>query len=266
MAAPRTSVEPPRTEARQPGEGLSVQTLIIAAFASGIAAVVVSYFWARGTILFSAMTPVAVAIISEMLKKPVESERLRGSVRAASSIARPRSGRTPKVIAPPPRPPDERPEQRGDDVEGGPVRVYSSGTTRRPRMDGSPTARRRVRLKVAVVTGLAAFLIAAAALTLPEIIFGGSVGGGGGNTTYFGGGEDTQEKGESQDGAGDGQKDAPAQQGGDEGPQGPGSGEDGDGSSRDPGGESTAPETAPSSPEDTGPTTPPPPSPAPPAP
>ena len=44
-----------------------------------------------------------------MLKKPVESERLRSGVRNVSSVSRPRSGRTPKVIAPPPRGLDDPP-------------------------------------------------------------------------------------------------------------------------------------------------------------
>jgi hypothetical protein len=229
-----------------------VQTLIIAAVASGVAAVVVSHFWERGTILFSAMTPVAVALISEALRKPVESERLRSGVRSVSSVARPpnvsrpRSGRTPRVLAPPPAGVDEGLRQREEGVEAGPVRVYSSGSNRRPRDPGAPSPRRRLHLKVAVVTGLVAFLIAAAALTLPELIFGGSVGGGGGNTTYFGGGSDTSKEGESQDGnSTDGQSDEPTQQ--DSGSESDGSGDEPSDGSDQP--ESTTPETTPADPQ-----------------
>ena len=251
MAAPRTSVEPPRTEVREPKQGLSAQTLIIAAIASGVAAIIVSQFWESGTIFASAMTPVAVAIISELLRKPVESERLRSGVRSVSSVAkppsvsRPRSGRTPRVMAPPPAGVDEGLRQREEGVEAGPVRVYSSGSNRRPRDPGfSP--RRRLHLKVAVVTGLIAFLIAAAALTLPELIFGGSVGGSGRNTTYFGGGESTSKKGESQDGnSTDGQSDAPTQQDSGSG-SGDGGDEPSDGSDQP---ETTTPETTPADPQ-----------------
>jgi hypothetical protein len=227
VAASRTSVEPPGTEVQPPPakEGLSVQTLIIAALASGIAAVVVSHFWQRGTILFSAMTPVAVALISEALRRPVESERLRSGVRNVSSVAkppsfaRPRSGRTPRVMAPPTPPSvDDGLRQREEGVEAGPVRVYSSGSNKRPKSlngaSGSSGSRfqfRRAHVKIAVITGLVAFLIAAAVLTLPELIFGGSVTGGGRNTTYFGGGSKTSEKGESQDGNSDNQSDEPTQ-------------------------------------------------------
>jgi hypothetical protein len=208
-------VQPPPAK-----EGLSVQTLVIAALASGIAAVLVSHFWQRGTILFSAMTPVAVALISEALRKPVESERLRSGVRSVAkppNFARPRSGRTPTVMAPPTPSVDEGLRQRDEGVEAGPVRVYSSGSNKRPKsLNGASGAGgsrfSRAHVKVAVITGLVAFLIAAAVLTLPELIFGGSVTGGGRSTTVFGGGSSTSEKGESQDGNSDNQSDEPTQQ------------------------------------------------------
>lgn len=213
MAVPRTSIEPPRTEVRErSGGSLSIQTLIIAAIASGLAAVVVSHLWARGTVLFSAMTPVAVALISEMLKKPVQSERVRGSVRAVSSFSRPRSGRTPRVMAPPTPGIDEGLEQREEGVEAGPVRVYSSGANKLPRGIGSPSPRRKLHLKIAVITGLVGFLIAAAALTLPELIFGGSVSGGHRGTTYFGGSSSTKSDSSKDSTTNDGQSDSTDQQ------------------------------------------------------
>ena len=225
MAVPRTSVEPPRTEVEpQEKEGLSVQTLMIAALASGIAAIIVSQFWESGTIFASAMTPVVVAVASELLRKPVESERLRSGVRSVSSsasFARPRSGRTPSVMAPPTPGVDEGLRRREEGVEPGPVRVYSSGTNKSPRSlptngDGrGRSPRRRLHLKVAVITGLIAFLIAAAVLTLPELIFGSSVTGGGRNTTYFGGGSNTEKKKDSKDSEStDGQSDEPTQDSG----------------------------------------------------
>jgi hypothetical protein len=206
VAVPRTSVQPPRTEAppRQKKEGLDVQTLVIAAVSSGIAAVVVAHFWHRGTIFASAMTPVVVAVVSDMLKRPVQSERLRSSVRSVSSFNRPSSGRTPKVMAPPTPGVDEGLEQRENGVEAGPVRVYSSGTNKRPRAT-SASPRRRLHLKIAVITGLIAFLIAAAALTLPELLFGGSVAGSHRSTTYFGGGSSSSDKSKSEDNSGDNQ-------------------------------------------------------------
>ena len=222
MADPRTTAEPP-TQAAPKSGGLSAQTLIIAAVSSAIAAIVVSRLWEQGTIIASAMTPVVVALVSEALRKPIQSDRVRRPVRAAGSSAsrvsrisqreeaRPPSGRTPNVIAPPPPSVDEGLRQRGEGVEPGPVKVYSSGSHRRPGAGGGGRGSRRV--KVAVATGLIAFLVAAVALTLPELIFGGSVSGGERGTTYFGGGESSREKGESQDGdSRDGQPDEPTQE------------------------------------------------------
>ena len=200
MAVPRTSVEAPATTDQPPRrDGLSLQTLITAAVASGVAAIIVSHLWDKGTIAASAMTPVIVAIVSEGLKKPVQSDLVRGSVRAASStIARPRSGRTPTVIAPPRGSLDEELRQREEGLDAGPVRVYSTGSNRRsPLSLDSP--RRQLHLKLAVITGLVAFVIAAAALTLPELIFGGSVTGGHRTTTYFGGGTSSKDEKKAKD-------------------------------------------------------------------
>ena len=102
------------------------------------------------------------------------------------------------------------PAQREEGVEAGPVARLLERI--------QPAAARRVagargascHLKIAVITGLIGFLIAAAALTLPELIFGGSVGGGDRDTTYFGGGSSSKDKGESQDGKSDGQTDQPS--------------------------------------------------------
>lgn len=265
MASPRTSVAPPETQVREPREGLSVQTLTIAAMASGLAAITVSQFWEQGTIFASAMTPVVVAIVSELLRKPVESERVRGSVRAASSIARPRSGRTPTVMAPPTPGVDEGLQQREQGVEAGPVRVYSSGSNRRPSgITSSP--RRRLHPKIAVITGLIGFLIAAAALTLPELIFGGSVSGGHRDTTYFGGAGSSKGKDESKDGTSDGSADSPTQRQGNDSTA-PGDGQDRP--AQPPSGDQPAPdtqETAPPPSDSTTPVAPTPPAPSPPAP
>ena len=207
VALPRTSVQPPPTsEVKEPRQGLSITTLVIAAIASGTAAIVVSQFWENGTIFASAMTPVVVAILSEILRKPVESERVRSGVRSVSSVAkpssysRPQSGRTPSVMAPPTPGVDEGLKRREDGVEAGPVRVYSSGTNKAPtELANGSSPRRRLHLKVAVVTGLLAFVIAALVLTVPELIFGGSVGSSSRNTTVFGGGSDTSKKNDTKD-------------------------------------------------------------------
>ena len=198
----------PTLAPREEREGLSFQTLMIAAIASAAAAIVVSRLWDKGTIVASAMTPVIVALISEGLRRPMQSTVVRRPVRAVGSVAasrrtwrrgeaRPPSGRTPTVMAPPTAGVDEGLRQREEGLEAGPVRVYSSGSNRRPRAAASG-GRRRLHLKIAIVTGLVGFVIAALALTLPELIFGGSVTGHR-STTYFGGGAPTKTTGKAKD-------------------------------------------------------------------
>jgi hypothetical protein len=155
-------------------EGLRLSTLVIAAIASGAAAVIVSTFWTRGTILASAMTPVVVALVSEMLRKPVESDLVRKPLRVA------RSAVTSNVPVTFDR--GHRVDQPADEGAAAPdVRIYSTGSNR-----ARTKPHRNLRLKVAIGTGLAAFAIAVAVLTLPELVFGGSVAGHR-STTYFGG-------------------------------------------------------------------------------
>src|SRR5436305_4754819 len=189
--------DPKRTQQR---EGLSLQTLVIAAIASGTAAILTSHFWKAGTAFAAAMTPVIVAILKELLAKPIESDLVRKPVKmAASAIAAPgqprtrerrferpparepvgaRSGRLPSQ--PPPEIPlgddGTTPEglTPGDVVLTHPRRTY--GRDRKP-----------LRLKLAIVTGLLAFAVAVVVLTVPELVFGGAVASHH-NTTFFGGG------------------------------------------------------------------------------
>src|SRR4051812_49538849 len=60
-------------EPKQKSGGLSTQPLLISAAAAVAAATIVPMIWERGTILATAMTPVIVALVSEGLRKPVET-------------------------------------------------------------------------------------------------------------------------------------------------------------------------------------------------
>src|SRR3954470_16507642 len=175
-------------KASRQGEGLSLQTLIVAAVASGVAAVVVSHLWHEGTVLAAAMTPVFVAILKEALQRPIESDVVRRSAskvgevatarRAVSGLAagRAEAGRrsTPATgtVPPPPPPPSSNGQTSGGDVvASGPRRTYATTGTR----FRNPVARLRGRpLRVAIATGLLAFVVAVVVLTVPELIFGGS--------------------------------------------------------------------------------------------
>ena len=164
------------------GEGLSLQTLVVAAAASAVAAIVVSHLWKDGTVIAAAMTPVIVAITKEMLARPLESELVRKPVQQVGRLASSgrlvvpgragaRSSGETRVLPPP----DESPAEPGNGTASVPIRTYSSGRRRPP------------HLKIAVITGLIAFLIAAAVLTLPELIFGSAITSHH-STTLFGGG------------------------------------------------------------------------------
>jgi hypothetical protein len=144
-----------------------------------------------GTIYASALTPVIVAAVSEMLNRPANRvSELRQQRRTLVSESR--RLETARVVGGEPSPLRGAPEfAQGDaayeelgtngDTNGGSAgpsfAVY--GSRRSPR--------RILHPKVWIATGLAAFAIAVAVLTLPELIFGGAVATPH-ETTFFGGG------------------------------------------------------------------------------
>jgi hypothetical protein len=163
------------------GEGLSLQTLVIAAVAAGIAAVVTSYFWQRGTLISAALTPVIVAVVSEMLKRPAQTVRRAARSARTATPARPEVPLAHGAGAGPPSEGRSRelPAPREPAAAGmSEYKVYRSETTR-PRF-------RRIHWKIVLATAGIAFVIAVGALTLPELLFGSSVNGSD-STTFFGG-------------------------------------------------------------------------------
>jgi hypothetical protein len=162
------------------GGGLSLQTLLISATAAVAAATVVPLFWQRGTVIATAMTPVIVALVSEGLRKPVHhvstvaprvtrrsgtGAAVRRFEPAAASTRDPERvgarGVGPARFDPlPPHLRDDAPGVRDDDPFG----LRKASRTPRP------------RLKIALVTGALAFVIAAGVVTASELaLFGGSV-------------------------------------------------------------------------------------------
>jgi hypothetical protein len=185
--------------------GLSIQTLLISAAAAVAAATIVPMFWQRGTLIATAMTPVIVALVSEGLRKPVQTVSAaapkvtrRTGTGAAMRRFEPDAahtrdharvgarGRGPERFEPlPEHLREEAPSRRSDDPFG----------------LSAPARRSRPRLKIALATGVLAFLAAAAVVTASELaIFGGSVSGERGRTSLFGGEKrssgDAQEKDE----------------------------------------------------------------------
>jgi hypothetical protein len=155
--------DPPAT-----GGGLSLATLAIASASSLVAALVVSRLWGVGTLAGAAVTPVVVALVAEALHRP---RRVIQTVRRTrvgdhfDPLAEGRAGvregdlATARPPAPPPR-------------------TVHRVAVRRPG---------RRALAAALVTGIAAFAIAALVLPSGELVFGSSAGSGGARTTLFGG-------------------------------------------------------------------------------
>jgi len=176
------------------GGGLSLGTLIAASLASAVAAIVTSLFWESGTVPSAAITPLLVALLSEAFKRPTQKIGSTVSRRAARP-ARPLpeaagAGRPVDVpgrrLDPDPLPGGgvfELPEERVVPHQAGAGRTDEYGDIKVYRRGPNPVQR---HWRAALVTGLLAFGIAAAVLTLPELLFGDSVGGGG-KTTIFGG-------------------------------------------------------------------------------
>lgn len=164
-------------------DNLSLQTLVIAAIASGAAAIITSTFWKGGAIFTAAITPVIVSLVKEGLQRPMQSEVVRRPVQrlaetraAGRSRSYSRAGGGSRFEEPPRRPTSE-PRRRFEPAQRDmtPVQTYSAAR----RIDlGSR------QVKLAIVTGVIAFAIAAVVLTVPELVFGGSVAGKG-RTTIF---------------------------------------------------------------------------------
>ena len=164
---------------RKGGSGLSLRTLAIASAASLTAAMVAKRFFPPGTIYASAFTPIIVAAVSEMLNRPAERvsefRRQRRTLVVEAQRQRVAHGESTPLGSDPRFAEDE--ELSGNGVPTAPLLIE-----RRPRR-----RLRDIHPKVWVATGLAAFVIAVAVLTLPELIFGGAVASNS-RTTFFGGG------------------------------------------------------------------------------
>ncbi|MEA2226571.1 MAG: hypothetical protein QOF04_201 [Solirubrobacteraceae bacterium] len=152
--------------------GVSVATLLIASASSLAAAIVVSRIWGGGTLIGAAVTPVIVALVSEGLRRPAQ---------VVSTVRETRSTRYDPVAE------GRRGLSEGDLETARPARAGADPQRTVHRAAARP-ARSRVRLGLAVATGLVAFVVAGVALTGSELVFGSSaVSSSQKRTTYFGG-------------------------------------------------------------------------------
>jgi len=168
--------------------GVDLKTLLITAVSSAAAAYACSKLWAPGTLAAAAFTPVLVAIIREGLSKSTAvvagAVPVRGIVRST-------------------RPDDVRPADgvRGDGWSYADLGAAEPPPAGKPVLADDPatrvaqpgeiayhgSGRGRRNWRVAIVTGLLGFVVAAVLFTVPELVAGESASGGGRGTTIFGG-------------------------------------------------------------------------------
>lgn len=176
----------PRNSAREEERRLNLQTLAIASLASAAAAVVTSQFWIQGTWMAAAVTPVIVALVSELLHKPTTVIRERVTSRDMGVVRETEPERPAR-----PEPAPERSTRTAPGREA-PVRVYRAGARGGPSKPAGPgsgpgSRRRRIAVGVVALTAVLAFAITAVAITGTELLTGGSIGNGDDRTTLFGG-------------------------------------------------------------------------------
>lgn len=182
-------------------EGLDIGMLAVAALAAVAAALVTSKLWPGGTLISTAMTPVIVTLVKEWLRKPAErisavsakapdlAARVVAPTRGAPRVE-PRTARAAEMA--PPSVPTRHGERVVVPPAGSPAAETPPEETfvRSAPSTASPYRlyrRRSPHWRLAAVTGLLAFVVAALAITVPELVFGGAVAGKG-STTVFGGG------------------------------------------------------------------------------
>ncbi|HEX5927136.1 MAG TPA: hypothetical protein VFY45_25170, partial [Baekduia sp.] len=163
--------------------GIDLTTLFLSAVASAAAAYITSKIWAPGTLFSAAMSPVIVALVKEGLRKPTEvvANVVPTVVPTPTRWSRASADEPGLVVDGTPEPePHVDPDAPHVVLppvvaaETGPVHVYS-------------TRGRRLRWRLAVITGLLGFAICVVLYTVPELISGKSIGRGGDATTLWGG-------------------------------------------------------------------------------
>jgi hypothetical protein len=193
----------------RPASGVSLQTLIIASVASAAASFAASRIWGPGTLISAAVTPVIVALVSEFLRRPVETVAAtakkvptvqtlpavrKRTIAAPGDSTRVREDPTGVTIDPAtrdePQPPSgqPRPPRRVESpaditpiVDQGAIK-HAEANTWRPHW------------RLAVVTGLLAFAIVVALYTVPDLLAGRSITGSDQPTTFFGGSANVKKK------------------------------------------------------------------------
>jgi hypothetical protein len=162
---------------QQSGGGLSLKTLLIAGAASATAAFLVPRIWEPGTVFAAAMTPIIVTVVTELLRRPVDTVGAVAKRTTATPSVKPRRVDPVEEFDPLAPPPPEDVDQLGTRT--------TSRTVHQPRRK---LTNRQWRL--ALITGLLAFACAVVFVTASQVLAGKNLGGDGANSTTFFSGSD----------------------------------------------------------------------------
>lgn len=164
------------SEPKQEKGGLQLQTLLISSLSAVAAAVIVPYFWERGSLIAVAVTPIIVALVTEGLNRPAKVV-----AKAAPRVTRRTAARDAHQVKGVEAP--ERVSRWGG--EDDPFGLRSP----------EPKQRRGFPWKLGVITGLVAAVIGAGVVTASELaIFGHSVSGKERSTSVFGGSSSSKDE------------------------------------------------------------------------
>ena len=174
-------------EREEKRSNLSLQTLLISSISAVVAAAVVPLFWERGSLIATAITPIVVALASELLNRPakaITSAAPKVARRSATGAAL--RSRQPTGVGARGAGPERVGRDRPPAPAGGPPPW--SGDAEDPFGLRAPEpARRRVPVRLAVITGLIAAVIGAGVVTAYELAAGRSISHSSRETSLFGG-------------------------------------------------------------------------------
>ena len=202
---------------RRPSSGgISLQTLVIASAAAAVTSYIVSRIWGPGTLISAAATPVFVALVSEFLRRPVQTV-------SATAKRVPVVQRVPLARGRTASPSDQTVVDGGPGLgfpEEAPTLLSSAQAPTGVESAGRPRQRAQVppivdpgfvavveadeeeqaagrsgpRWGLVLATGGIAFVIVVGVFTLPDLVAGRSITGNGSATTFFGGSTSSKPK------------------------------------------------------------------------
>jgi hypothetical protein len=190
------------------GSRISIQTLIIASAASAAASFLASRVWGPGTLVSAATTPVVVALVSESLRRPVQTvaETAKKVPTVYTLPAREHTTGAPQDTTPAHENPDRDNSARAAPRDSpSPSRESQQGSSGERSTDTAPPQTREEstpptpttwhpRWLLAIGTGLIAFAIVVVLFSVPDLLSGRSITGNGQPSTFFGGSANTTTK------------------------------------------------------------------------